>query len=64
VGVLAGVLERLRDEGINVEEMENRVFRGAKAAVCFMTLSKRPSAQALAAFGADANVIRAAVVEG
>lgn len=63
VGVLAGVLERLRDEGINVEDMENRIFRGAKAAVCYLTLSKRPSAGAIAALESDPNIIRAAVVE-
>ncbi len=34
VGVLAAVLDALREEGINVEEMENAVFAGAKAACC------------------------------
>ena len=29
VGVLAAVLDGLREEGINVEEMENAVFAGA-----------------------------------
>jgi D-3-phosphoglycerate dehydrogenase len=61
VGVLAGVLERLRDEGINVEEMENHIFRGALAAVCYMTLSKRPTDGVLAALTADENIIRAHV---
>jgi len=61
VGVLAGVLERLRDEGINVEEMENHIFRGALAAVCYMTLSKRPSDGVLSALAADPNIIRALV---
>jgi D-3-phosphoglycerate dehydrogenase / 2-oxoglutarate reductase len=64
VGVLAGVLERLRDEGINVEEMENKVFRGSKAAVCYLTLSKPPSPAVLAALAANPNIIRAAVVTG
>ncbi|MDD4889161.1 MAG: 3-phosphoglycerate dehydrogenase family protein [Phycisphaerae bacterium] len=63
VGVLAGVLARLRDEGINVEDMENRIFRGATAAVCYLTLSKRPTAAVLASLQSDANIIRAAVVE-
>jgi D-3-phosphoglycerate dehydrogenase len=63
VGVLAGVLGRLRDEGINVEDMENKIFRGAKAAVCYLTLNKRPTSVALDALKADPNIIRAAVVE-
>jgi D-3-phosphoglycerate dehydrogenase / 2-oxoglutarate reductase len=61
VGVLAGVLGRLRDEGINVEDMENRIFRGAQAAVCYMTLSKRPSDGVMKAIASDANIIRAHV---
>ena len=61
VGVLAGVLAKLRDDGINVEEMENRIFRGALAAVCYMTLSKRPSPAVLSALAGDANIIRAIV---
>jgi D-3-phosphoglycerate dehydrogenase len=61
VGVLAGILEKLRDEGINVEDMENRIFRGAQAAVCYMTLSKRPSDGILSALEANENIIRAVV---
>jgi D-3-phosphoglycerate dehydrogenase len=63
VGVLAGILDRLRDEGINVEQMENKVFRGAKAAVCCLTLSRNPSDEILAAFSEDPDIIHAAVVE-
>jgi D-3-phosphoglycerate dehydrogenase / 2-oxoglutarate reductase len=33
VGVLAGVLELLREAGLNVEHMQNRIFAGGKAAV-------------------------------
>jgi D-3-phosphoglycerate dehydrogenase len=33
VGVLAQVLDRLSSAGLNVEHMENRIFRGADAAV-------------------------------
>lgn len=38
VGVLAGVLDLLRADGINVEEMENTIFEGAKAACCTLSL--------------------------
>ena len=63
VGVLAGVLDRLRDEGINVEQMENKVFRGAKAAVCYLTLSRNPSEQTLAALDDNPDIIHSAVVQ-
>jgi len=43
VGILAGVLTGLRSEGINVEEVENTIFEGAKAACCAMLLDQRPS---------------------
>lgn len=64
VGVLAGVLDRLRDEGINVEDMENRIFQGAKAAVCYLTLSKAPSKKALDELAGNPDIIRAKVVSG
>ncbi len=43
VGVLAFVLDALREEGINVEEMENTIFAGAVAACCSMLLDQSPS---------------------
>ena len=43
VGVLAYVLHSLREEGINVEEMENTIFAGAKAACCSTLLDQCPS---------------------
>ena len=42
-GVLAGVLEALKAEQINVQEMENIVFEGAAAAVARINLDKAPS---------------------
>lgn len=38
VGVLASVLDLLRADGINVEEMENTIFDGTKAACCTLSL--------------------------
>ena len=49
VGVLAGMLDLLREEGINVEEMENTIFDGAEAACCTLQLDTPPSAMVLAA---------------
>ena len=42
-GVLAQVLEAIKAEHINVQEMENIVFEGAQAAVARINLDKAPS---------------------
>ena len=57
VGVLAAVLDALREEGINVEEMENAVFAGAQAACCALQLSKPPSAKLVACLRSNPNII-------
>jgi D-3-phosphoglycerate dehydrogenase len=57
VGVLAAVLDALREEGINVEEMENAIFAGAEAACCALQLSKAPSAKLVACLQGNPNVI-------
>ena len=49
VGVLASILDLLREEGINVEEMENTIFAGAKAACCTLQLDTPPSDAIIAA---------------
>ena len=46
VGVLAGVFDALRYEKINIEEMENMIFAGGKAASCTLKLDKEPKADA------------------
>ena len=43
VGVLAGLLDGLRQEEINVEEMDNVIFAGGDAACCSLLLSSEPS---------------------
>jgi D-3-phosphoglycerate dehydrogenase len=43
-GVLAGVLDAIKVEQINVQEMENIVFEGAAAAVARINLDNAPSA--------------------
>jgi D-3-phosphoglycerate dehydrogenase len=43
VGVLAAVFDRLKKADINVQETENIVFDGAKAAVARISLSEAPS---------------------
>jgi len=44
VGVLAAVLNKLQQAHINVEEMHNTVFQGAKAAVAVIQLGREPEA--------------------
>lgn len=46
-GVLAGVLEAIKAEHINVQEMENIVFEGAAAAVARINLDNAPSEESL-----------------
>ena len=59
VGVLAGVLGELRNEGINLEEMENTIFEGELAACCSLVLDRRPSEALLARIAAGEHVIQA-----
>ena len=47
VGVMAAVLDAIRADGINAEEITSRVFAGAKAACCTIALDERPSTEAL-----------------
>jgi D-3-phosphoglycerate dehydrogenase len=47
VGVLANVLDVIREAGINAQEIENTVFEGAAAACCKIQLDSRPSPEVL-----------------
>ena len=49
VGVLAQVLDRLSSSRLNVEHMQNRVFRGGEAAVATMDVGGRASEELLQA---------------
>ena len=46
-GVLAQVLDAIKAEQINVQEMENIVFEGAEAAVARINLDRAPSSATL-----------------
>jgi len=61
VGVLAGVLGRLKDEGVNVQEMENIILGGAKAAIAQISVDKAPSPDALHRIKMDDAVFDASV---
>ena len=49
VGVLASIMDVLRADGINMEDITSHLFTGAQAAWCIMAVDERPSAEALAA---------------
>lgn len=58
VGVLAGVLDELRAEGINIEEMQNTVFSNGQAACCALKLDENPGAEVLDRIGGGENIIQ------
>lgn len=49
VGILASIMEHIRADGINAQEVTSRVFTGARAASCVIALDERPSTEALEA---------------
>ena len=57
VGVLASILDAIRSDGINAEEITSRVFAGARAACCTISLDERPSTEALNAIRALDDVL-------
>ncbi|GAB1482618.1 hypothetical protein MASR2M78_14340 [Treponema sp.] len=58
VGVLAGVLDELRAEGVNIEEMENMIFEGGTTASCTLRLDTSPSAKVLSTLKANPVIIQ------
>ena len=61
VGVLAHVLSVLKDEGVNVQEMENIVLGGAQAAIAQIALDKAPATDALLRMKMNENIFDASV---
>jgi len=58
VGVLACVLDELRNEGINIEEMENTIFEGGKTASCTIKLDSMPSGTFIEKISAVNNIVQ------
>ncbi len=58
VGVLAGVLDELKAASINIEEMENSIFSGGRAAVCTLKLDDQPSDEVLGKIRGIENIIQ------
>jgi D-3-phosphoglycerate dehydrogenase len=63
VGVLADVLGAIRRHDLNVEEMENQIFEGARAASAKIRLSARPPAELIDEIRGRREIIHVAVVE-
>lgn len=63
VGVLAGIFEKLRAAGINVQRTSNVVFAGAEAAVARVELDQAPEASLLTALRQQEHVLSAECVE-
>lgn len=57
VGVLAGVLHKLKDQGINVEEMQNTIFSSGTTATCALKLDSRPSKEIIETLNNDKDII-------
>ncbi|MFU8780867.1 MAG: NAD(P)-dependent oxidoreductase [Kiritimatiellia bacterium] len=47
VGVLAAVFDALRNEGINIEDLQNLIFAGGETASCSLAIDKAPSGKLL-----------------
>jgi len=62
VGVLAHVLSVLKDEGINVQEMENIVLAGSQAAIAQVAMDKELTPSALLRMKMNQNIFDASVV--
>jgi len=62
--VLAGVLDAIKAEHINVQEMENIVFEGAAAAVARINLDNAPAKDTLSKLQAsNADIIELDLLE-
>ncbi|MBE7464953.1 MAG: hydroxyacid dehydrogenase [Planctomycetes bacterium] len=62
VGVLAGIFDELRTNGINVQRTSNIVFHGAGAAVARIELDSAPEAATLAALRGQNHVLSVELV--
>lgn len=61
VGVLANLLNQLKEEGINVQQMENIIFKGA-AACARIQLATPPSAASLSTIDSNPDVFSTSLV--
>ncbi len=57
VGVLAGVLDKLRAQSVNVEEVQNTIFQSQQAACCTLVLDQQPSQAVLAELAKNSDIL-------
>ena len=62
VGVLASVLDLLKSEGYNIQEMENIIFQGGKAACARIQIEGAPSHSLIEKIDALSNVYAASLI--
>lgn len=62
VGVLAGILERLREDGVNVQEMDNIIFKGGGAASARIQVTGAPSPACLERIEHSSTVFAASLI--
>jgi D-3-phosphoglycerate dehydrogenase / 2-oxoglutarate reductase len=62
VGVLARVLELLREAGLNVEHMQNRIFAGGEAAVATIDVAGTVPAELLSRVEAIPEVLGSSLI--
>lgn len=62
VGVLAHMLAILKDEGVNVQEMENVILGGARSAIAHVAVDKAPSPDAILRMKMDDSVFDVSVI--
>lgn len=61
VGVLAGVLDALRQNNVNVEEMNNTIFQRGETASCSLQLAGEPDESTVTAIRAQEHVLAARI---
>jgi len=61
VGVLASVLDALREAEINIEDMENNIFNGSAAAIASLKLDKTPSADVISEISSNKSIIQISI---
>jgi len=64
VGVLASVLGILRNHDVNVEDMSNTIFQGAKTAVAAIRLTRMPPPEVVAEIAGLSDAVIAVEVKG
>ena len=61
VGVLASVLDALREAEINIEDMENNIFHGSAAAIASLKLDKTPSEDVISEISSNESIIQVSI---